>query len=1136
MKLAAFAREMYFPYSRRAHSPGNHACSKAFPWSKLWLIMRLTTIVLLVTALHVSAGVYSQKVTISVTASPLENVLNQIKQQTGYSFFWSDQLVAQAPAVSVRLKDATLIQALDACLRGLPLVYEIREQERFVYIKPAAIKPPVVGEQPPAPKKDSTWTITGRVTDEQGLPLSGASIKVKGSNAIVSCDVNGYFKLTARPASAILVVSFVGYKDRELAISGSTSLAITLAPGNSELDQIQVIGYGSMTTAKRLNTGDVTTISAEEIRKNPVNNVLEAIQGKVPGLFIQQVTGQPGGAFTMRLRTAANLTGNGAPSPLVVVDGVMYPGGTLPLSSNTSYGTANFLKGGSGLNYINPNDIESISVLKDADATALYGTSGAYGVVLITTKKAKQGTPSSLNANIYTGISMLGATATLLNTQEYLMLRREALKNDGETVGPLDKDLNGTWPEDRYHDFRDDLLGSKAQTTNASLTYSGGSQNTGYMISGSLRNNGNIQRHKGASTDGSIRFSLNSNTNDHKFSISLSGAYLSSKNNMVPMDFSTDVTLAAPNAPPLFLPDGSINWNDGPNDLADDINKLYENVTNNLLGSGSLVYKPIKQLTLRADISYNEMAGREFMGYPTTTKPPTYTNAALETHSLVHNYNVRTISVSPFAAYSMKVFGKGDLNMTLGGRLDNKLSTFNEIHGEGFASDALLRNPSVGARVTTSYGSTPYRSLGGYAIVKFIWDQKYIVNLNGRRDGSTKFGDGKKFGNFGSVALAWIFSEEPFFRNLAPFISFGKLRGSTGLIGGDAVGDFAYLSIYRALTGTYQNKTGLEVGGIANPSLSWEKNRNAEVGIELGFFNDRVFLEVNTYRNTATNQLINQPLPSVTGVTSMYINSDATIRTSGWEMSLSATAIKTKDFSWSVRGNISIPKSKLVKLPVATTLNANYVLDKPVTGVLLYKYEGINPETGYYRFTAANGTTDDYMSGLDDKKDKTEFLDLAPKYYGAFQNGFRYKRLSLDFTFNFTKRMGKNLLAQQAFPFGYPGVNGGNFWLRRWQKPGDITDVPRVSASFFNWFRHFYYQESTGAYSDASYVRLQNVSIRYSINPQTLRKLHVKELSVYLQGQNLLTISDYGGLDPENLDAGTIPPMRVFTAGINLTF
>jgi hypothetical protein len=292
--------------------------------------MRLTTIVLLVTSLHVSAGVYSQKVSISAAATPLEKVLDQIKRQTGYSFFWNDQLIAQSPAVTVKLKDATLAQALNACLQGLPLEYEIKEQERFVYIKPSSYKPPVDAGRPATPKKDTSFTIAGRVTDEQGNPLGGASIKVKGSAIMVSSDLKGYFKLIYRQPNVTLVVSFVGYKDRELPVTGNNNVAVSLAQSNSELDQIQIIGYGTISTAKRLNTGDVTTVTAEEIRKNPVNNVLEAIQGKVPGLFIQQVTGQPGGAFTMRMRSSANFN-SGATSPLVVVDGVMYPGGTLTI-------------------------------------------------------------------------------------------------------------------------------------------------------------------------------------------------------------------------------------------------------------------------------------------------------------------------------------------------------------------------------------------------------------------------------------------------------------------------------------------------------------------------------------------------------------------------------------------------------------------------------------------------------------------------------------------------------------------------------------------------------------------------------------------------------------------------------------
>jgi hypothetical protein len=265
------------------------------------------------------------------------------------------------------------------------------------------------------------------------------------------------------------------------------------------------------------------------------------------------------------------------------------------------------------------------------------------------------------------------------------------------------------------------------------------------------------------------------------------------------------------------------------------------------------------------------------------------------------------------------------------------------------------------------------------------------------------------------------------------------------------------------------------------------------------------------------------------------VNSDATISTSGWEFSLSTMNIKKRNFSWETRMNISIPKSKLVKLPVNTTLAANYKLDKPTTGVLLYKYEGINPATGWYSFTNANKVTADYTSGLKDA-DKTEFLDLAPKYYGGFQNSFRYKRLTLDISFNFTKRMGKNFLGQTGYPFGFVGVNGGTMWLNRWQKPGDITDMPKVSTQLFsNLSRHGYFQNSTGAYSNATYARLQNLSLRYNVKAAMLTRLHIKDLSVYLQGQNLFTISGYGGLDPENLDAGTIPPMRVFTAGINIT-
>jgi TonB-linked SusC/RagA family outer membrane protein len=661
------------------------------------------------------------------------------------------------------------------------------------------------------------------------------------------------------------------------------------------------------------------------------------------------------------------------------------------------------------------------------------------------------------------------------------------------------------------------------------------------MISGSLTENGNIQLHKGSFGDGSLRFSLNTGTADDKFNLNLSGSFLSSKSDMVPFDFSQSLAFEAPNAPPSFLPNGSVDWigaatdPNGPGTAAN-VNRTYNNVTNNLFANGTLVYKPVSGLTLRAIFGYNDLTSKEMIGYPTTTMAPTFTAAAQQTHSTFHHYDIRTLSVSPYAEYDRTLWKKGDLSVKAGGEIDDQLTYWDDISGVGFPSDALLSNPATGTTVTSTYSQTPFRRLGFYGIVKYVWDQKYIIDLNGRRDGSTRFGPANRFGNFGSIAAAWIFSEEKLIKEYVPFLSFGKLRASTGVLGGDQISDYAYLSTYSAMTGTYDGKLGLSPSSPANPDLKWEKNREKEIGLELGFFNDRVYVEGNYYRNAISNQLVTRPVSTVTGFGGYVLNSDAVIRSSGWEMSLSTTNIKTKNFSWTSRFNISIPTSKLIKAPGIANQNVNYIVGKPLTGVLLYKYAGVDPATGLFSFTNAKGVTQDYITGLT-QTDKTEFIDLAPKYYGGFQNSFTYKQFSLDVFFSFTNRRGPNALSQAGYLFGYFDINGTTDWLRRWQKPGDKTDIPKVSTNLIDGYLRLnnYYKNSTGAYTSATYARLQNVSFRYHFDPNLLRKMHVKDLTIYLQGQNLLTISRFGRLDPENLNAAVIPPLRVFTGGINLT-
>jgi TonB-linked SusC/RagA family outer membrane protein len=1032
-----------------------------------------------------------------------------------------------------------LKEALTECLDKQPLTFSIENNIITIHAKPPVQSAPL---EKAAPRK-----ITGRMMDEHAKPMPGVTIKVMGNalNATIS-TTQGFFSIIVPDDNTVLQFSFVGFLSLDILVKKLPDPAIIVMKEDiSNLDQVQVVAYG--TTTKRFNTGNVTTITAEDIAKNPVQNVLEAIQGKVPGLFVQQTTGQPGGAISLRLRDAANFNGAsgtfgavnvGAPTPLIVVDGVTYPGATLPMETNTLFGTGNFLQGGNGLNFLNPNDIESVSVLKDADATSLYGAEGAYGVILITTKKARPG-PASFNVNIYDGVSMLGQAVTPMTTTQYLTLRREAIKNDGGTVGSGDYDLNGTFPTTRNNNYQKELLGNIAQTSNINLTYGGGTQNTSYIVSGSLQNTGNIQLHKGKNMDGSMRFSLSTNTPDNKFSYSISGTYLSNVNTMVPTDFSSITLLTPPNAPEPFLPDGSVNWTNyggTASATAADINRTYHGNTNNLVASTNLIYRPVKHLGLHTNVGYNNISGSELMGYPTTTLPPSTANAGTRTVSIYHNYTTRNITIEPFAEYTNNFWQKGDFSFKIGGKLDNNLQTTSDINGTGFASDALLSNPSVGTTVTTAYSYTPYRDVGEYAIMKFIWDQKYIINLNGRRDGSTKFGPGKKFGNFGSAAAAWIFSEEKFIKNNLPFLSYGKLRASTGIVGGDAIGAFNYLSKYTAGTGTYAGKTTLSPANLANPDLSWEHNRNSEVSLEFGFLKDRIYIEGNYYYNVASNQLISVPLPAVTGFVNYPINTNAVIRTSGWEMALRTTEFKSKNFSWVSSFNISIPMSKLEKLPTNYNLNSSYILNKPVTGTLLFNYDGVNPQTGNFSYINSKGGKGDYSFSQLAAADKTQFVDLAPKYYGGFQNTLTYKHLSLDFMITFTSRVGENALAQNGFPVGYYGVNGSNIWLNRWQKPGDITNVPKLGAGVVS-LLNFYqvYAQSTGAYSDATYARLQNVDLRYSFDDQLLKKLHLKGLSVYMQGQNLFTVSNLGGLDPENLSLSTIPPMRVITLGLNAT-
>jgi TonB-linked SusC/RagA family outer membrane protein len=1123
------------------------------------MVMKLTAVFLFAACLEVQAGGYAQTVTISLKNTPLERVFKEVKKQTGYSFVYTRELIQQTGNVTVDVKNASLQQVLDHVLADQPLTYTI--QDRFIIIKPRITPPPPKLIDTARPGETvSKIKLQARVMEVTGEPLAGATVTLRQASHVVTVsgttDGNGGFRITnVANGTYVLEISFIGYDKltREVTLSDKPQiLLLPLKRSTNTLDAIQTTAYSKTTV--RFNTGDITTIQSEEIARNPVPNVLQSLQGRVPGMFVIEQSGKPGSSFQVQVRSLNTLSGGAASSPsliaqggqpLYIIDGVEYPANTtLPMASFSGFPQAEIY--GNALNYVDPSLIESVNILKGADATAIYGSRGAFGVILITTKKAKAGKPS-LTINAVQGFSTLGVTPKLLNLQQYLTLRHNAFANDGTKPSAFDYDVNGTWDTTKGYDWTKFYLGGHAPTTRANATYMGGNVNSNFLLGATYSSIGNIERAKGSVRQGGMNFSLNTATNDRKFTMVLSGSYSTSLDNTVPVDFSGNAgsggTTQAPDFPYPYLPNGKLNWLAGTN-VAAALNGLYSNSTDNLIANTTLVYTPVKGLSFTAAGGYSLLSAREFVGQPSTYfNPATFTPA--ETNSLINQYRIRVLSADPRAEF-LHTWGMARLDVIAGSSVRDQVNQQTAILGSGYATDELLLDPATAssANTGTKYVSTPSRYAGEFAVINFRWADKYILDLNGRRDGSSVFGPDHQFGNFGSVAGAWIISEERWFKGLRNVVDFLKLKGSYGLVGGSAISPYSYVNTYGVANNYYEGNLALLPQNLANPYLHWETNRNFEAGLNFDLFKGRVNMEATYYSDKVGDQLISQPLASITGFTSFTVNSPAEIRSYGAEFMLITKNIQNKNFSWTSKINATIPKTKLLAYPGLSNLvsNFNYIIGKPITGIKLYNFAGVDPAKGVYNFYNAAGVKGEYEpifspTQLNPLTDRNQFVDRAPKWYGGILNSFTYKNFSLDFLVFVTKRIGPNFEAFQSFA---PGTANTNIpvetFNKRWMKPGDITTVPKATAGIGGFLDQNTFISSTGAYSDATYARLQNLSLGYRLPAALVQRMHLTTLGFYVAGQNLLTVSKYKGLDPENLLSNHMPPLRVFTGGINVGF
>jgi TonB-dependent starch-binding outer membrane protein SusC len=1080
-------------------------------------VMKLTAIILFAACLQVSARGYGQLVTLRAQHAPLEQVLAEIQKQTGFNFVYAKMELQGAKPVDLDLHEADLAQTLAACFKDQPLAYTIVDQ--YVVVK----KRPLVARIPRAVSDSSAplITVTGKVTDEHGQALAGASISVKNGKAGTLTNEKGIFVLKKVAPDAVLEISFTGYKLTEVHVAGEKNmLAIQLPLANSVLDAPQVIAYG--TTTDRLSTGDVTVVKGADIAMQPVDNVLSAIADRVPGLYVTPSSGLPGASYAVQIRGINSLL-NGT-DPLYVVDGVPYAS---ELLTNTNPGG-----GGSPLDFINPLDIESVSVLKDADATSIYGSRAANGAILITTKKGSSG-KTQVQVNVQEGVAKAPQRLQWLNTTQYLQLRHEAFNNDSITPTIANAPDLLYWDTTRYTNWQKAMIGGAAHYEDAQVNFSGGNAGTQYVLGGNFHKENTVFPVTGSNQNSGVHLSVTNVSQDQKFKITATVNYLVNSRDLPRSDLTPFIN-TSPDAPPIRNADGTLNWANETwprgNPIASTYT-FYNGQTNNLVSNVLLSYQVLPGLTVKTSLGYSNMQVSETSATPISSQDPAF--SPLGSASFVDN-TIHGWIAEPQATYSLKL-GRNKIEALAGATFEENITKSQNLFGSNFASDALLTDPQAAPQLQSGFAYNDYKYNALFFRINYNYQDKYLLNLSARRDGSSRFGPSNQWHDFVSSGIGWIFSKEHIIQDNLPFLSYGKIRGSYGTTGSDQIGDYQFYNLFQPSYYTYDSLNTLTPIGLSNPYLAWEETKKLEGAIELGFLKDRILIKANYYHNRSSNELLPLNVPLLTGFSSVLVNLPATVQNTGWEFTLNTTNIKTKDCWWTTSFNLTVPQNKLISYPnLSSSAFSNYFfVGKSIGTRQLYHMKGVDQQSGLYQFQDYHGNTTFSPSY---NTDRISYVSLFPKFYGGIQNSFGIKNWQLDFSLQFRNVLGINPILQQGDPMqlfeNYP-----TDIMHRWQHPGDKTNIQKLTAGYAHapFLAYTYAQQSDGNYSSASFIRLNNVSISYHLKDAWVKKMHLQNCRIYLHGENLAIFSKYKSVDPEIQSYTSLPILRVFTGGVLLS-
>lgn len=1007
-------------------------------------------------------------------------------------------------------------------------------------------------------------TVSGLVTDANtGEPLQGVAVLAKGTTVGAFTQADGSFKLELPEGVNTLVLSFVGYQRTEVDIAGRSVLNISIQPEDLVLDEVIIVGYG--TQIKRELTGNIAKVDGADINQIPVPSVEQALQGRTAGVFVEAINGKPGGTIRMRVRGASSIGASN--QPLFVVDGIPITN----VSQNTSGGPINPL---SDLNF---NDVESIEILKDASAAAIYGSRAANGVVIITTKKGKQG-KTQFNVNLQTGFSKPTGFREFLNAEEYVQLFTQTAIGGGKFDYANNPD---DWTDeqeaidwyvgfvearfDRYSGHSDwrtnetdtdwqELAFQDAQLTQADFSASGGNDKTRFYTSVAYSNQDGILIGNGFERM-SGRLNLDHSANewlDFGIQMALSRTQLDQVSNDNAFSTPLQLIAQAPITPPRN-PEGELY--DRPtavyyNGLIENEDTQRDIVTFRNLTNGYIGLKLLPGLTARGEVGVDLYTLRQNTFWGSRTFGGQATNGQGNSRlSQVVNFTSKA-----YLNYNKNLADAHNLDVTAGVEFQKSTTNITEVTGTEFPVDDLKTVASAAEITFGSSSLTQFSFISYFGRLNYNFNRRYLLSLSARVDGSSRFGANNRYGLFPAASAGWVLTEEGFLKD-NNLLSFLKLRASYGVIGNAEIGNFQHLGLYGAVG--YNGVSGLAPTQIPNPDLTWETTQQLDVGIDFGLFKDRITGEIDYYVKNTSDLLLDVPVPGTSGFRTQTQNIGE-ISNKGFEFVVNSNNL-VGEFSWTTSLNLAINNNEVVSLaegqdiidPGSSRLMNVVKVGEPIGVFWGAEYAGVDPNNGdalwYVNTKDADGNIIDETTTTNNFSE-AEFVALGdpnPDLIAGMNNTFSFKGLELNVMLqgvwgNQIHNAAGGFMSCQACWFD----NQTKDQLRAWKQPGDVTDVPEARFFWGNGDQ----SRSSRYLSEGSYLRVKTATLSYSLPNSMLNSTGLTKVRIYISGQNLFTFTDYDGWDPEvttdafvtNVRAGVdfyaAPQPKTFTVGLNVGF